>query len=54
MLAGNDKIGLDCYKSHVATLKSLGEVLTPNELLEKDIATWEHELMQVICLNLPE
>ena len=45
-LAANDKICLDCYKSHVATLTSLGEVLTPNELLEKDISTWEHELMQ--------
>ena len=47
-LAGNDKICLDCYKSHVATLKSLGEVLKQNELLEKDVSTWEHELMQVL------
>ena len=45
-LTGNDKICLDYYKSHVAILKSLGEVLTPNELLEKGISTWEHELTQ--------
>ena len=34
-LARNYKICFDCFKSNVATLKSLGEVLTPNELLEK-------------------
>ena len=45
-LTDNDKICLDCYKSHIATLNSLGEVLTPNELLESDISTWEHELSQ--------
>ena len=42
-LTDNDKICLDCYKSHIATLNSLGEVLTPNELLESDISTWEAE-----------
>ena len=51
-LAENDKICLDIYKSHVAMLKSLGEVLTPNELLEKDISTWEHELIQASKMSL--
>ena len=46
-LQNSDQICSSCYKSHVAVLKSLGDVMIPNELLEADIAKWEHKRSQI-------
>lgn len=45
-LQNTDKICSHCYKSHTAVLKSMGDVMVPNEQLESDIAKWEQELSQ--------
>ena len=45
-LQNTDQICLRCYKSHIAVLKSMGDIMIPNEQLESDIAKWEHELSQ--------
>ena len=43
-LTDSDILCLNCYKSHLAILSSIGETMTPNELLESEITTWEHQL----------
>ena len=51
-LQNSDQICSSCYKSHVVVLKSLGDVMVPNELLEDDTARWEHQLSQTSISQL--